>query len=78
MLINLFRPTPPKQVLPKDFIEYERTRLLEHHKTRRQTIRQAFVLGLAALGVSVMFALIGLALVALGGAEATSTVSMFG
>ena len=78
MLLNLFRPTPPKQVLPKDFIEYERTRTLEHHKTRRQTIRQAYILGLVTLGVSVMFALIGLALVALGGAEATSAISMFG
>ena len=78
MLLNLFRSTPPTEVLPKDFIEFERTRLLEDHRTRRQTIRQAYGLGLATLGVSVVFALIGLALVALSGAKATSAISMFG
>lgn len=76
MRLNLFRPTTPTEVQLKNYVELEQTRLVEDHRTRRQTIRQAYVLGLATLGVSVMFALIGLALVVLGGIEAPSTISL--
>ncbi|WP_299438078.1 hypothetical protein [uncultured Rhodospira sp.] len=77
MFPNLLRPTRPTEVVPKDFIDLERIRVLEDHKTRHQTIRLAFILGLVNAVVGLGFGGIGLALVALAG-DAASSIITFG